>query len=138
MENVAADNSDPPADIPLLSGKTRSHWLTLRYRTTRKCVSSRAALLVLLWCCVVGLLSGALLNPDLSVAVVANADISWALYSFVALWTAYCIVALFTCFHPLAGFLADTKCGRYKTVAICTLLVAVSLLCLWHPYCLSN
>ena len=47
--------------------------------------------------------------------------------TFVA-WSAYSIVAFFTCFHPLAGFLADTKCGRYKTVVICILLVVVSLL----------
>ena len=119
MENVAADNSDFPADIPLLSGKTRSHWLTLRYRTTGKCVSSRAALLVLLWCFVVGLLSGALLNPYLFVVIAANPGVAWI---------AYGVVAFFTCFHPLAGFLADTKCGRYKTVVICTLLVVVSLL----------
>ena len=115
MENVAADNSDL---IPLLSGKTRSHWLTLRYRTTRKCVSSKAALLVLLWSFVVGLLSGALLNPDLSVTVLVNADFAFAAYS---------VVALITCFHPLAGFLADTKCGRFRTVVCSTWLVVVSL-----------
>ena len=118
MENVAADNSDPPADIPLLSGKTRSHWLALRYRTTRKCVNSKAALLVLLWSFLVGLLSGALLNPDLSVTVLVNAGFAFAAYS---------VVALLTCFHPLAGFLADTKYGRFRTVVSSTWLVVVSL-----------
>ena len=115
MENVAADL---PADIPLLSGRAGSHWLTSRYRTTRKCVSSRAALLILLWSFVVGLPSGAFLNPDLTVAITKSTGLAFAAYSGVA---------LITCFHPLAGFLADTKCGRYKTVVISSWLVVVSL-----------
>ena len=120
MEDIAADidSSDLSAYIPLLSGRQGSHWSTSRYRTTRKCVSSRAALLILLWSFVVGLLSGVFLNPDMSVTVLVNAA-----FAFVA----YSGVALVTCFHPLAGFLADTKCGRYKTVVVSTWLVAASV-----------
>ena len=55
-------------DTPLLPGRTRS-WLAMRYGSTRKCVSSKAALLVLLWSFVVGLLGTSLLNPDMYVHV---------------------------------------------------------------------
>ena len=87
-------------DTPLL----QRHALLLRYTTTRKCVSSKSALLILLWSFVLGLLNGLFLNPDV---YLSSFTMSFTLAGYV--W-----VALILCFYPLAGLLADTKWGRYK------------------------
>ena len=42
-----------------------SYPLARRYRSTRKCVSSKAALLILVWSFVIGLLGGMMLNPEI-------------------------------------------------------------------------
>ena len=106
-------------DTPLLPGRTRS-WLAMRYGSTRKCVSSKAALLVLLWSFVVGLLGTHLLNPDMYVRVLiyphgsndTNGRLDYAVLGLSLLGGA----TVLTCFFPVAGILADIKYGRYKTV----------------------
>ena len=106
-------------DTPLLPGRTRS-WLAMRYGSTRKCVSSKAALLVLLWSFVVGLLGTSLLNPDMYVHVLiyphgsndTNGRLGYAVFGFSLLGG----TTVLTCFFPVAGILADIKYGRYKTV----------------------
>ena len=108
---VPVDNHDE--DTPLLPGR-RS---TMRYGNTRKCVSSKAALLILLWSFVVGLLSGLLINLELCNA--RNAILATSLYGGA--------VGI-TCFFPLAGILADIKYGRYKTVVTSLNIVLISLL----------
>jgi peptide/histidine transporter 3/4 len=114
MENIAAD---PVADTPLLPGRRGHRWLAMRYRSTRKCVGSKAALLILLWSFTVGLLSGVLLNSDLSIP-------------FTPAWTFTGLIALINCFLPLAGFLADVHFGRYKTVTRSLCLIILSVLTL--------
>ena len=109
--------SNNEEDTPLLPGRTRS-WLTMRYGTTRKCVSNKAALLILLWSFVVGLLSAMLLNPEIYMRMFPHS------ISLVA----YGVVVIFTCFFPLAGILADIKYGRYKTVVTSLFIVLVDLL----------
>ena len=109
---------------PLLPGRTRS-WLAMRYGITRKCVSSKAALLILLWSFVVGLLSGLLLSPDLGIYISS-------LYSHSLIKTSFVygtVVIITTCLYPLAGILADIKYGRHKTVvtSLCIVLLAVLL-----------
>ena len=114
-------------DTALLPDKTRPRWswswLAMRYGTTRKCVSSKAALLILLWSFVVVLLKALVVNQSVPSLLKLNAAIS-SLILFVgaAIGTA--------CFFPLAGFLADVKYGRYKTVftSLCFLMLSVSLL----------
>ena len=111
-----AINSDDEA-APLLVKKTSSTlWsrCILRYKTTRKCVSSKSALLILLWSFVLGLWNGIPLNPDL---FLRN-------FTFIYSFAGYGFMALVFCFFPLAGFLADVKYGRYKMVtrSLCTFL----------------
>ena len=108
---------------PLLVKKTSSTWWSrcvLRYKTTRKCVSSKSALLILFWSFVAGLWNGVALNPDLY------------LRNFTLIYTlaGYGFVALVFCFFPLAGFLADVKYGRYKMVvrSLCILLITIPIL----------
>ena len=90
-------------DTPLLPGKTRS-WLAMRYGNTRKCVSNKAALLILLWSFVVGLLNAMMLNPQMYLRMFISS------LSLIA----YGVVVIFSCFFPLAGILADIKFGRYN------------------------
>ena len=108
---------------PLLVKKTSSTWWSrcvLRYKTTRKCVSSKSALLILFWSFVLGLWNGVALNPD---RYLRN-------FTHIYILGGYGLVAIVFCFFPLAGFLADVKYGRYKMVvtSLCLLLITVSLI----------
>ena len=92
-----------------VQGAARS--LRVRYRRTRKCITSKAALITLLWSLAVLLVYSIVLNPDIYVQV----------FSPLTIWGGlipYGIVPIVLCFFPLAGFLADTKFGRYKTVTV--------------------
>ena len=116
--DIPVDNHDE--DTPMLPGRiqTRS-WLAMRYNNTRKCVSNKAALLILLWSFVVGLLNATLLNPEMYLRMFVSS------FSLIP----YGVIVVFTCFFPLAGILADIKFGRYKTVvtSIFIVLLTVSL-----------
>ena len=103
-------------DTPLLPGRRRS-WLAMRYGNTRKCVSNKAALLILLWSFVVGLCGAMLLNPEMYLRI----------FSLMYSLAAYGVVVIFTCFFPLAGILADIKFGRYKTVVTSLFIVLLAV-----------
>ncbi len=89
---------------------------TGRYRCTHKCVSSKAALLILIWSCPVALLYG--LGAEFSSAYTVILSVSEGSYAIIIffLLLCNCTSAFFWFFFPLAGFLADVKFGRYKTV----------------------
>ena len=110
--------------------RSQSLWsfpLARRYRSTRKCVSSKAALLILVWSFVIGLLGGLLLNP----AIAVQLSYVYSLHDTVIyLLLIYAFIAIITCFFPLAGILADIRCGRYKTIITSINLVLLSLLLL--------
>ena len=124
MENSIAQSSssgDDPA-TPLIQREDRdslrpvqgaARSLRVRYRRTRKCITSKATLIVLLWSLAVSLVYSIVFNPDIYVQIFSN------IYSIF--WIGlipYGIVPIVLCFFPLAGFLADTKFGRYKTVTV--------------------
>ena len=119
-DNLPTINNSDNEATPLLVKKTSSTWWSrcvLRYKTTRKCVSSKSALLILFWSFILGLWNGVALNPDLY------------LRNFTTIYTlaGYGFVALVFCFFPLAGFLADVKYGRYKVVvrSLCIFLICI-------------
>ena len=123
LPQVTEEQHENGATTPLLVKKNSSTWWSrcvLRYKTTRKCVNSKSALLILFWSFIVGLWNGVMLNPDL---YLRNFTIIYTL-------TVYGLVAFVFCFFPLAGFLADVKYGRYKMVvrSLCLLLIRVFLL----------
>ena len=123
IESQSGSRSDENAS---LLGKVKTFSLFVcaqRYNSTRKFVSSKAALLILLWSFVLGLWNGVALNPDL---YLRNFIISYALCG-------YFLVAFICCFFPLAGFLADIKYGRYKTVewSLYLLLISIPLTCVF-------
>ena len=95
--------------------------LARRYSSTRKCVSSKAALLTLVWSFVIGLLGGMMLNPEIITTTFFNYFMQLLIYSGIA---------LVTCFFPLAGISADIKFGHCKTIITSIYLVLLSLLLL--------
>jgi peptide/histidine transporter 3/4 len=117
--DVPHPSSPSDEDTPLLPGRRASlcSQLALRYSKTRKCISSKSALLILLWSFLLGLWNGAALNPDLF------------LRNFVNLVTlsASGLVAFIMLFFPLAGFLADIKYGRYNVIVRSLFLIVMML-----------
>ena len=128
VSNVLHEYSDDE-DTPLLVKTSWWSRCVLRYKTTRKCVSSKSALLILCWSFAFGLWNGMALNPDVYTRY----------FVFIYALTGYGFVAIVFCFFPLAGFLADVKYGRYKMVvrSLClispsVLLLAVSVGVCWY------
>ena len=119
---IIIEDDNDEATPPLVK-KTSSTWWSrcvLRYKTTRKCVSSKSALLILFWSFILGLWNGVALNPDL---YLRN-------FTLIPTLAGYGFVAIVFCFFPLAGFLADVKCGRYKMVvrSLSVLLISILLI----------
>ena len=80
------------------------------------CVKSKAALLVMCWNSLVTILAGYALEYGSMIATVADymphanrlQTLAPAFFGFLA---------LLHLFYPVAGCLADTRCGRYKTIS---------------------
>ncbi len=110
-------------NTPLMGGKTRkprSDWLRrifIKYGRSRKCVSSKAALLILVWNFVVAFVSALTLNPDIY-------------FRLLIVLGAYGCAAFLFCFFPMPGLLADLKYGCYKTVVYSLLLIFISVITL--------
>ena len=123
---VSMDNGE---NTPLLQGRM----LVRRYGNTRKCVSSNAALLILLWSFVVGLLGAILLNPDLYARLAFYLPVNdvfkyYIQFAPIYALSLYGVVIVLTCFFPLAGILADIKYGRYTIVITSLFIVFLSVL----------
>ena len=102
---------------PLLGAKAAPQWLGTalrRYRTTRKCITSKVVLLIFLWMFAVILTYGIVLNPDIYVQ-------TWYIHQL----SIYGILSIVFCFSPLAGILADIKYSRFK-ILICSSFVLLS------------
>ena len=119
MESFVAQSKrscDDPA-TPLIQREDRdslrlvqsvAQSLRVRYRRTRKCITSEAALIILLWIFAVSLVYSIVLNPDIYVQVF--------LLGFI--WAGLIPYGIVPIVFPWAGFLADTKFGRYQTVTV--------------------
>ena len=79
----------------------------------RCCVSSKAALLILLWNLILVAGFESLLDPNFF-RVLFESDDSYIILSDSVIM--YSVVAFLFLFYPLAGCLADIWWGRYKTV----------------------
>ena len=95
-----------------LRNTVRSPWATLkhRYKNTRKYILSKGALAILTWMFTASTLYYLIFDPEtFTTATLYNT--SGTLYIIV-----YGVMAIIFCFYPMAGYLADNKYGRYKTV----------------------
>ena len=84
----------------------------LRYRKTRKCLGSKAALMVLIWVFLVLLVYLFIIDLD-SYQVSYQVLLMNIQYYHIAKSS---FPAMFVFFYPLAGLLADLKFGRYKVI----------------------
>ncbi len=89
-----------------------------RYQRAHKCVSSKAALIILVW---VFLALFTFFITSKIFFVIFHYKVSPTSYEF------YYISSLSYCIYPVAGYLADIKFGRYKTV-IRSLYLSILLL----------
>ena len=95
------------------SGYTSWEILRRRYKNTRKCISSKGALAILMWS-----FAAFLLNPNSIRQPILLQTI----------FIQYGVTASIFCFYPFAGYLADHKYGRYKTVVFGLWLLLPSIL----------
>ena len=95
---------------PLINAKEdRCCRIDCEHLATSVCLSSKAALLALLWSFCVGIMFGLVKQP--TIALYWDADIVPLVYF---------LSAINHCFYPLAGYMADNVFGRYKAI-LCSL-----------------
>ena len=82
------------------------------------CVKSKAAILVLCWNFCITLIFTSILDPIiLLIAETTSIDQETFTHAIGVLIPSFCACTAFLyLFYPLAGYLADTRCGRYKTI----------------------
>ena len=97
-------------NTPFLGNTVRTPWATLkdRYKNTRKYIKSKGALAVLVWMFTASTLYYFVFNPE-----IFSKKIGYGSTTYIF---AFGVQAIIFCFYPVAGYLADNKYGRYKTV----------------------
>ena len=117
------------ASACLLEEPTSKEFLLLakahqRYQRARICVGSKAAVLVLFWSFVSSFVYILLLHKNTIATVLLST------YSPVFLLIAISVyAAIVQCFYPAAGYLADTKFGRYRVIYFSLWILLATLLC---------
>ena len=110
---------------PLLP-RFNSHWLL----NTPKhlCLSSKAAILIILWATVVGTAYSFIQD----IVVVSILGSRYAHSEDVAILDLipYVTLTLIMTFYPLSGFIADICCGRFRTVMFSLTLMLISFMLL--------
>ena len=107
-----------------------SSWIR-RYRLTQRYIASKAALLTLTWSFVANIIYEMLFQP-LSYLRLLSGD-----YTVPMVYGGSAVILLF---YPLAGYLADNKFGRYKTITrslmiLCTTIIVAMIILL--PFAVS-
>ena len=101
---------------PLLGTTQRRYGRRLKSRHC--CVKSKAALLVLCWNALITLLVGYIIEYGTVLATVINyAAIIYTNELQTYAPAIFGLLVLLYLFYPLAGCLADIRCGRYKTIS---------------------
>ena len=125
-QRVDSPDTESNENLPLLvrkrvniSGTSCFSAVALRCRYTRKCINSKAALLLLLWSFIILLAHGVANNVLFYLCLLVHYD-----YSLLISEGSTGVIFLF---FPLSAFLADVKFGRYKTIlaSLYILLIAV-------------
>ena len=119
VDSVQDRDSDEPhkvqnvreEQIPLL-GTT---WRGIVLKAGRCCIKSKAALLVLCWNTLVTIIVGYILEYGLVYATAAN-FVPYANKVQIYAPAIFALFAVLYLFYPLAGCLADIRCGRYRTI----------------------
>ena len=116
-------------ETPLVIRNRAFRWsrCVLRYKKSGKCVSSKAALLILFWSFTIGLWYAMALNFNIFQYFYPLAFDRKLLFWWLLGSSGF--VATVNCFFPLAGFLADVKYGRYKTTLRSLFIILISIPC---------
>ena len=100
---------EPPPELP--EPTELPIWTQVRnkYRTTDKFIKSKAAILVLAWSLILGVLFW---GDHLYTSIyIVHQNLSYKYFPFI-----YILNGLPLCLYPLAGMLADNKYGRYRII----------------------
>ena len=112
---------------PLLKHpRFKSRWL-LKFKLLKHlCLSSKAAILIILWAAVVGT-AYTLFKDIVAVSILGS---SYAHVTDIAILDSipYVAVTITMTFYPLSGFIADVCCGRFKTAIISLTLMLLSFM----------
>ncbi len=96
-----------------------------RFKFKNACVSSKAAVICLVWIFCVGILYRLVSYPGKYLYII---PLQW-LASLI-----YAVNAISLCFYPLAGYIADNVVGRYKVIInslriiVCAFIVGITLI----------
>ena len=96
-----------------------------RYRRSRKCVGSRAAVIILFWYFAISFASVLLFLKHTIITTLLSHH-SVAYISIITLG----YLTLLQCLSPVSGYLSDTKLGRYRTIQISLGILLLALICL--------
>ena len=99
-----------------------------RCRRQRCCLTSKAAILILLWNLIIVTGLGSFLDPNYFNTMATDDDDDWD-FTTVLKAGIYSALAFLLLFYPLAGCLADIRWGRYKTViySLCAIWLSLVL-----------
>ena len=99
------------AEVPIQKSRPRLHGRQF-------CVKSKAAILVLCWNFCIMLVFTSILDPIvLLIGETTSIDQNTFTNAVGVHIPSFCACTAFLyLFYPLAGYLADTRCGRYKTI----------------------
>ena len=108
---------------PLLNHPPRRnfYWLLNCKLSKHLCLSSKAAILIIFWATVVGT-AYTLLQDIVAVSVLGSHYAHVADIAIIDL-IPYVSLTLIMIFYPLSGFIADVRCGRFKTVIVSLTLI---------------
>ena len=117
LASVEENTSNIRESTPLLINEGQSTWARMQSkfhcRHNRCCLTSKAAILILLWNLILVADLESLLDPSILGVQFGNID---SLKMTILSVSTYSIVGFLFLFYPLAGCLADIRWGRYKTV----------------------
>ena len=102
-----------------------------KFRSRHSCLcSSKAALIILLWNLIITLGLVSLLDPTIYTSMYVDNIYSDSTKSLIVIGTLYGFNAFLFLFYPLAGYLADIRWGRHKTVinSLCFIMWTLILL----------
>ena len=106
--------------------RDKSRWL-LKFKLLRHlCLSSKAAILIILWATVIGT-AYTLLQDIVAVSILGR---RYAHTTDIAILDSipYVALTITMTFYPLSGFIADVCCGRFKTAIISLTLMLLSFM----------
>ena len=88
------------------------------------CLPSKAAILIITWTAVVGLMYYSCFAALISITISPKSNASLSEYHTLV----YALLALIMMFYPLSGFIADVCCGRLMTVVVSLILLLIFII----------